>query len=62
MGLKGHRIGDAVVSPKHANFIVNCGSATAREILELIKTIQEQVSEQKGIMLAPEVLILGEEG
>ncbi|MDD4674681.1 MAG: UDP-N-acetylmuramate dehydrogenase [Syntrophaceticus schinkii] len=62
VGLKGHRIGDAAVSPKHANFIVNCGSATAREILELIKTIQEQVSEQKGIMLAPEVLILGEEG
>lgn len=62
VGLKGHRIGDAAVSPKHANFIINCGCATGREILELIKTIQQRVFEQKGIMLVPEVLILGEEG
>lgn len=62
VGLKGHRIGDAMVSPKHANFIVNCGSAAGRDILALIKTVQKQVCGEKGIMLVPEVLIMGEEG
>jgi UDP-N-acetylmuramate dehydrogenase len=62
LGLKGQRIGDAEVSSKHANFIVNCGCATGREILTLIKIIQERVFENKGIMLVPEVLIIGEEG
>ncbi len=60
-GLKGYVSGGAAVSDKHANFIVNCGTATARDVLELIKIIQEHVSEQMGIMLAPEILILGEE-
>lgn len=62
LGLKGQRIGDAMVSLKHANFIINCGCATGGEILALIKTIQERVYEQKGIILDPEVLIMGEEG
>lgn len=62
VGLKGHRIGDAAVSPKHANFIVNCGCATGREILAIIKAVQERVFEQKGVLLIPEVLIIGEEG
>jgi UDP-N-acetylmuramate dehydrogenase len=62
LGLKGKRIGDAMVSSKHANFIINCGCATGGEILTLIKTIQERVYEQKGIILVPEVLIIGEEG
>ena len=61
-GLKGLRIGDAMVSTKHANFIVNCGKATGREIQELIKTIQDRVVQQFGIILVPEVLIVGEEG
>ncbi len=60
-GLKGHSIGDAVISTKHANFIVNRGNATGREILTLIRTIQERVFEKEGVMLVPEVLIVGEE-
>ena len=62
LGLKGQRIGDAMVSTKHGNFIINCGCATGGEILTLIKTIQERVYEQKEIILVPEVLIIGEEG
>lgn len=62
VGLKGYSIGDAVISTKHANFIINRGNATGREILTLIKTIQERVYEQKGVLLVPEVLIMGEEG
>ena len=54
-------MGDAVISTKHANFIVNRGNATGREILTLIRTIQERVFEQEGVMLVPEVLIVGEE-
>jgi UDP-N-acetylmuramate dehydrogenase len=61
-GLKGRRIGGAAVSPKHANFIINCGGATGRDILELIKTIQNRVFEEKGIKLVPEVLVMGEDG
>ena len=58
---QGHSMGDAVISTKHANFIVNRGNATGREILTLIRTIQERVFEQEGVMLVPEVLIVGEE-
>jgi len=61
-GLKGHSIGDAVISTKHANFIINRGNATGGEILTLIRTIQERVFEREGVMLVPEVLIVGEEG
>jgi len=61
-GLKGHSIGDAVISTKHANFIINRGNATGREILTLIRTIRERVFELEGVMLVPEVLIVGEEG
>jgi UDP-N-acetylmuramate dehydrogenase len=46
VGLKGARIGDAQVSLKHANFIVNCGAATASDVLELIALIRSKVKEQ----------------
>ncbi|HHW29418.1 MAG TPA: UDP-N-acetylmuramate dehydrogenase [Syntrophomonadaceae bacterium] len=62
VGLKGHSIGDAEISTKHANFIINRGNATGGEILTLIRTIQERVFEREGVMLVPEVLIVGEEG
>ncbi len=58
--LKGHRIGDAQVSRKHANFIINRGVATAKDIEALIEHIVQQVETGHGISLRPEVCILGE--
>ncbi len=60
-GLKGARIGGAQVSEMHGNFIVNLGSATARDIIGLIELVQQKVLEAKGIALEPEVKIIGEE-
>ncbi len=57
-GLKGFRVGDAMVSEKHAGFVINVGNATARDIKELIKKVQEKVYENSGIMLEPEVKFL----
>jgi len=59
-GLKGTRIGDAQVSEKHANFIVNQGQASAEEILSLIALIQQRVLERTGYALQTEVKIIGE--
>jgi UDP-N-acetylmuramate dehydrogenase len=58
-GLKGIRIGDAQISPKHANFIVNLGKAKAAEVIKLIKLIKEKVKEKFGVNLEEEVFILG---
>lgn len=60
-GLKGFRIGGAVVSPKHANFIVNTGGAAAADIEALIETAQETVKRETGVELEREVRIIGEE-
>jgi len=60
-GLKGLRIGDAEVSEKHGNFIVNRGGATARDVLDLIAVIQEKVFREKGVRLETEVIVIGEE-
>jgi len=57
-GLKGYRRGGAMVSTKHANFIINTGTATAQDIIELMREIQLKVHEMTGIMLEPEVHIL----
>ena len=59
-GLKGKRIGGAVVSEKHANFIINDQQATASDIEALIELVQKTVQEQTGIMLQTEVKIIGE--
>ncbi|MFZ4439668.1 MAG: UDP-N-acetylmuramate dehydrogenase [Syntrophales bacterium] len=59
-GLKGIRLGDAQVSEKHANFIVNLGHATAAEILSLVALIQQRVLEKTGRTLETEVKIIGE--
>lgn len=59
-GLKGYRVGGAVVSEKHANFIVNQGNATAVDIEALIEHIQAQVQAQFGISLQTEVCRVGE--
>ncbi|MEM8548416.1 MAG: UDP-N-acetylenolpyruvoylglucosamine reductase, partial [Pseudomonadota bacterium] len=59
-GLKGTRIGGAEVSPKHANFIINTGSASAADIEALIEHVQSTVATQHGIELRHEVRFLGE--
>jgi len=59
-GLKGRQIGGAQVSEKHANFIVNTGTATAADIEDLIVKVQAVVEKQTGIRLHPEVRIVGE--
>jgi UDP-N-acetylmuramate dehydrogenase len=59
-GLKGLRIGGAVVSTKHANFILNEGAATARDIETLIRQVQQEVARQHGCELTPECRIVGE--
>ncbi len=60
-GAKGLCIGGAEVSTQHANFIVNKGSATAADILAIIKSVQTLVKEKYGYELHPEVKIIGEE-
>jgi UDP-N-acetylmuramate dehydrogenase len=59
-GLKGIAIGGAIVSPKHANFIVNAGSATASDIENLIDKVQQTVAERCQVHLEREVRIIGE--
>lgn len=58
-GLKGKRIGDAMISIKHANFIVNVGRARAGEVLELLRLAKDRVAEISGIVLEPEIRVVG---
>ncbi|WP_143315966.1 UDP-N-acetylmuramate dehydrogenase [Clostridium sp. HBUAS56017] len=60
-GLKGYSIGGAAVSEKHSGFVINKGGATAKEILDLIAHVQDEVKKQFGVELHPEVRILGED-
>lgn len=59
VGLKGDKYGDAEVSPKHANFIVNHGNATAADVIYLIKKIRDKVMEKFNILLKLEIKLLG---
>lgn len=59
-GLKGHRIGGAQVSDKHANFILNTGTATAADIEALIGHVRATVERVHGLRLVPEVRMIGE--
>ena len=59
-GLKGRRRGGAVVSEKHANFIINEGQATAADVEGLIETVRAAVKERTGVLLELEVRVLGE--
>jgi UDP-N-acetylenolpyruvoylglucosamine reductase len=61
LGLKGTRVGGAVVSDVHANFIVNEGSATATDVLTLIELIKERAHRERGLQLETEVEIVGED-
>ncbi|MCM8788524.1 MAG: UDP-N-acetylmuramate dehydrogenase [Candidatus Omnitrophica bacterium] len=58
-GLKGFRIGGAMVSEKHANFIINTGNATSSDIWNLMKYIQEKVNNRYNIFLKPEIELIG---
>jgi UDP-N-acetylmuramate dehydrogenase len=60
-GLKGRTIGDAQVSEKHANFIVNRGQAKAADVLKLMEIVQQTVLDVHGVRLEPEIKIIGEE-
>ncbi len=59
-GLRGYRVGDAQVSEKHCGFVINRGQATASDIIQLIRDVQEQVKAKFGVHLETEVRILGE--
>lgn len=58
-GLKGKRIGDAQVSERHANFIVNLGQATAADVLQLIELVRRTVYQHAGVQLELEVKLVG---
>jgi len=58
-GLKGFKIGDAIVSEKHANFIINNGKASASDIEKLINLVQKTVEQKQGVKLQSEVKIVG---
>jgi UDP-N-acetylmuramate dehydrogenase len=58
-GLKGERRGGAVISPRHANVIVNEGGATARDVLELMRLARDAVRDRFGVTLSPEVELVG---
>lgn len=59
-GLKGFRVGGAMVSEKHAGFVINAGGATCADVLELIRRVQKIVEEKTGFVLEPEVRVTGE--
>lgn len=58
-GMKGYRVGDAMVSEKHSGFVINCGNATSTEVIQVIKDVQAKVKEEFGVDLEPEVRIIG---
>jgi UDP-N-acetylmuramate dehydrogenase len=57
LGLKGHRVGDAMVSDRHANFFVNAGSASCSDMLKLIDDVRERVRGAYGVELENEVIV-----
>lgn len=59
-GLKGYRIGDAMVSEKHSGFVINAGHATASEVVALIQHVQQVVQERFHVTIEPEIRMLGE--
>jgi UDP-N-acetylmuramate dehydrogenase len=60
VGLKGFRIGQAMVSHRHANFIINLGKAKAEEVIYLMEFIEKKIYEEKGISLEREVRVVGD--
>jgi len=62
LGCKGLRVGDAAVSDRHANIIVNLGQATAEQVLELMRIVEACVLEHRGYRLQREILTVGDFG
>lgn len=60
-GLRGRASGGAQISPKHANFILNVGHATAADVLALVKLARDEVASRFGVVLEREIVVLGEE-
>lgn len=60
-GLKGYAIGDAVISPQHANFIINNGNATSKDVLSLIEIMKKAIEDSTGITPELEIRIIGED-
>ncbi len=59
LGLGGYTVGGAMVSPQHCNFIVNTGSATCRDILQVLYHLQDEVEKATGVLLETEIVFLG---
>ena len=59
-GLRGFRVGDAQVSEKHCGFVINRGSATASDVIQLMDQVRARVKEKFGVDLEPEVKRIGE--
>lgn len=59
-GLKGQRSGGAQISPRHANFIINTGAASASDVVTLMNLMSQRVHDMTGILLMPEILFLGD--
>ena len=59
-GMKGFQVGQAMVSDRHANFIINLGKAKAEEVIQLMEWVEKKVYEEKGIFLEREVKVVGE--
>ena len=60
-GLKGLRVGDAMVSPKHSGFIINAGKASSDDVLQLMERVRSRVYQDSGIMLEPEIRVIKED-
>jgi UDP-N-acetylmuramate dehydrogenase len=60
-GLKGLRVGGAVVSEKHANFFQADAGATARDVLDLVAEVQRRVADASGVELVPELHVVGDD-
>lgn len=59
LGLKGKKIGQAQISERHANYIINLGGATADQVVQLISYIKQQVRDKKGVQLCEEIKYIG---
>jgi UDP-N-acetylmuramate dehydrogenase len=59
-GLRGYRIGGAMVSKKHCGFVINAGNASGEDVFLLIKYVQEKVKEKFNVVIEPEVILVGE--
>ena len=59
-GLRGYSIGGARVSEKHCGFVVNTGKASAADVAEVIREVQERVKDKFGVSLETEVIFLGD--